>query len=144
MFVEIDSRRLGVDNQVTFLPCLCLTSNDEIFLSDATKLYKYMLARQCPFPDILHDLGKVTQIDWHTLLSHTPKQQNKNICLITKFSPKIDHFIHGIKSNFGMRWKDWWYLCSSSKIRFQTTSQSSTASSLEYYYWWWTWMQQSV
>ena len=75
-------------------------SNDEIFIKDATKLLKYFLARQCPFSDILHNFNKVKQIDRHKLLSHTPKQQHKNICLITKFSPKIDHFIQSIKSNY--------------------------------------------
>ena len=38
--------------------------------------------------------------DRHKLLSDSPKQQNKNICLITKFSCKIDHFIQSIKANY--------------------------------------------
>ena len=74
--------------------------NDEIFLNDATKLIKYFLARQCPFSDFLLYFNKVKQIDRPKLLSHTPKQQHKNICLITKFSPKIDHYIHSTKSNY--------------------------------------------
>ena len=70
------------------------------FINDATKPLKYFLARQCPFPDILHNFGKNKQIDRHKLLSHTPKQQNKNICLITRFSPKIGHFIQSTTSNY--------------------------------------------
>ena len=66
----------------------------------AYKLFKYLLARQYPFSDILHHFNKVKQIDRHKLLSHTPKQQHSNICLITKFSPKIDLFIQSIKSNY--------------------------------------------
>ena len=77
-----------------------ICSNNEIFLNDASKLYEYFLARQCPFSDILHDFNKVKQIDRHKLLSHTPKQQHKNICLITKFSPKVDNFIQSIKSDY--------------------------------------------
>ena len=46
--------------------------NDEIFLNDATKLFRYFLARQYPFSDILHHFNKVKQIDRHKLLSHTP------------------------------------------------------------------------
>ena len=83
-----------------FLRYKRICSNDEIFLSDATKLSKYFLARQYPFSDILHNLNKVKQIDRQKLLSHTPKQQHKNICLITQFSPKIDHFIQSTKSNY--------------------------------------------
>ena len=83
-----------------FLRCKRICSNGEIFLNDATKLLKYFLARQCPFSDILHYFSKVKQIDRHKLLSHTPKQQHKNICLITKFSPKVDPFIQSIKSNY--------------------------------------------
>ena len=66
------------------------------FLNDATKLFKYILA----FSDILHNFNRVKLIYRHKLLFHTPKKQNKNICLITKFSPKIDHFIQRIKSNY--------------------------------------------
>ena len=76
-----------------FLRCKRISCNNEIFLSNATKLLKYFLARQCPFSDILHHFNKAKEIDRHKLLSHTPKQQHKDICLITKFSPKIDHFI---------------------------------------------------
>ena len=83
-----------------FLRYKCICSNDENFLNDATKSVKYFLSRQCPFTDILHNSSKAKQIDRHKLLSHTPKQQHKNICLITKFSPKIDHFIQSIKSNY--------------------------------------------
>ena len=71
-----------------------------IFLSDATKLFKYFLARQCRFSDILNYFNKAKQIGRRKLLSHTPKQQQKNICIITKFSPKVDHFIQSIKSNY--------------------------------------------
>ena len=77
-----------------------ICSNDKIFLNDATKLFKYFLARQYPFSDILHDFNKVKKIDRLKLLSHTPKQQHNNIFLITKFSPKIDLFIQNIKSNY--------------------------------------------
>ena len=73
-----------------------IMTNDEIFLNDATKLFKYFLARQCSFSDVLHNFSKVKQIDRQKLLSHTPKQQHKNICLITKFSQKIDHFIKAL------------------------------------------------
>ena len=83
-----------------FLRYRRICSNDEIFLNDATTLFKYFLARQCPFSDILHDFNKVKQIDRCKLLSNTPKQQSKNISLITKFSPKIDDFIQSIKSNY--------------------------------------------
>ena len=83
-----------------FLHYKRICSNDNTFLNGATKLFKYFLARQCPFSDILNDFNKVKQIDRHKLLSNTHKQQHKNICLITKFSPKIDHFIHSIKSNY--------------------------------------------
>ena len=58
--------------------------NDKIFLKDATKLFKYFLTRQYPISDILHNFNKVKQIDRHKLLSHTPKQENKYVCLITK------------------------------------------------------------
>ena len=83
-----------------FLCCKRICSNDEMFLNDATKLLKYFLARQCPFSDILHYFYKVKQIGRHKQLSHTPKQQHKNISLITKFSPKIDHFIQSMKSKY--------------------------------------------
>ena len=83
-----------------FLRYKRICSNDEIFLSDAINLFKYFLARQYPFSDILHNFNKVEQIDRHTLLYHTSKQQNKIICLITKFSSKIDNFIQGNKSNY--------------------------------------------
>ena len=83
-----------------FLRYKRICSNDNTFLNGAIKLFKYFLARQCPFSDILDNFNKVKQIDRHKLLSHTPKQQYKNICLITKFSPKIDHFIQGTKSNY--------------------------------------------
>ena len=77
-----------------------ICSIDGIFLNHATKLSKYFLARQCKFSDILHSFNKVEQIDRHKLLSHTPKQLNKNICLIIKFSTNIDHFIQSIKSKY--------------------------------------------
>ena len=32
--------------------------------------------------------------------NYSPTQQHKNICLITKFSPKFDHFIQSVKSNY--------------------------------------------
>ena len=83
-----------------FLRYKRICSNGEIFLIDATNLPKYFLARQCPFSDILHKFNKVKQIDRHKLLSHTHKRQHKNIYIITKFSPKIDHFIQSTKSNF--------------------------------------------
>ena len=67
--------------------------------SDCLARNKYFLARQCPFSDILHDFNKDTQVERHKLLCHTLKQHNKIICLITKFSPKIDHYIQSIKSN---------------------------------------------
>ena len=83
-----------------FLRYKRICSNDECFLNDATKLRKYFLARQCPFSDILHYFNKVKQIDRLKLLSRTPKQQPKNICLIIKFSPRIHNFIQSIKSNY--------------------------------------------
>ena len=83
-----------------FLRYRRIYSNDEIFLNDATKLFEYFLARQCTFSDIHHNFNKVKRIDRRKLHSHTIKQQQKNICLITKFSPKIDHFIQSIKSNY--------------------------------------------
>ena len=55
-----------------FLRYKRIWSNGEIFLNDATILYEYFLARQCPFYDILHHFNKVKQIDSHKLLSHTP------------------------------------------------------------------------
>ena len=79
-----------------------ISSNDDIFLNDATKLFKYFLARQYPFSNILHHFNKVKDIDRHKLLLHTPKQQHSNICLITKFSPKIDIFIQSTKSNYSI------------------------------------------
>ena len=85
-----------------FLHCKRICSNDEIIFNDATKLFKYFLARQCPSSDILHHFNKVKQIDRHKLLSYTPKQHHSNICLITKFSPKIDLFIQSIKSNYSI------------------------------------------
>ena len=85
-----------------FLRYKRIFSNDEMFLNDATKLFKYFLARQYPFSDILHHFNKVKQIDRHKLLSHTLKQQHSNICLITKFCPKIDLFIQSIKSNYSI------------------------------------------
>ena len=63
-------------------------------------ILKYFLARQCPFSDILHNFIKVKQNDRHKLLSKIPKQQVIDICLITKFCPKIDHFNQTIKSNY--------------------------------------------
>ena len=60
-----------------FLRYKLICSNDEIFLNDATKLFKYFLAGQYPFTDIVHDFNKVKQIDRHKLLSHTLKQQKK-------------------------------------------------------------------
>ena len=83
-----------------FLHYRHIPSNDDIFLNDATKLLKYFLARQCPFSDILHNFNKDKHIDRHQVLSYTQKQQNINIYLITKFSPKIDHFIQSINSNY--------------------------------------------
>ena len=83
-----------------FLHCEHVCSNDDVFLNDATKVYKYFLARQCPFSDILHNLCIVKQIDRHKLLSHTSKQQYKDICIVTKFIPNIEHFIQSIKSNY--------------------------------------------
>ena len=83
-----------------FLRYKRICSNDEVFLNDATKLLKFFQARQCPFSDILHNINKVKQFDRQKLLSHTPKQQLKNNFLITKFSPKIDHFIQSTKSNY--------------------------------------------
>ena len=77
-----------------------ICSNDDIFLNDAAKLFKYFLARKYPFSDILHYFNKVKQIDRHKLLSHTPMQQYKYISLINIFSPKIDLFIQSIKSNY--------------------------------------------
>ena len=85
-----------------FLRYKRICSNDEIFFNDATKLFKYFLAREYPFSDILHYFNKVKQIDRHKLLSHTPKQKHNNICLITKFSPKIDPFIQSTKSNYSI------------------------------------------
>ena len=85
-----------------FLRYKRICSNDEILLNDATKLFKYFLARQCPFSEILHHFNKVKLIDRHKLLSHSPKQHYRNICLITKFSPNIDHFIQRIKSNYSI------------------------------------------
>ena len=83
-----------------FLRYKRICPNGESFLNDATKLFKYFLARQYPFSDILHYFNKVKQIDRHKLLSHTPKQQHNNICLITKFSSKIELFIQNMKSNY--------------------------------------------
>ena len=40
-----------------------ICSNDKKFLHNATKLLKYFLARQYPFPDILHNFNKVKQIN---------------------------------------------------------------------------------
>ena len=77
-----------------------ICSNDEHFLSDVAKLFKHLLARQYPFPDIPENFNKANNIGVLKRLSHTPKQYNKNICLITKFIPKIDHFIQSIKSNY--------------------------------------------
>ena len=74
----------------------------KFFFNDATKLFKYFLAIHCPFSDILHHFNKVKQIDRRKLLSHTHKQHHSNICLITKFSPKIDLFIQSIKSNYSI------------------------------------------
>ena len=72
----------------------------KFFSTMPPKLLKYFLSRQYPFSDILHNFNKAKQIDRHKLLSHTPKQRHKNICLTTKFSPKIDHFIQSINSNY--------------------------------------------
>ena len=58
---------------VNFYVIFRICSNDEIFFNDATKLFKYFLAREYPFSDILHHFNKVKQIDRHKLLSHTPK-----------------------------------------------------------------------
>ena len=66
-----------------FLRYKRICSDDDVFLNDATKLFKYFLARQYPFYDILHNFSKVKQIDRHKLLSNTPKQQHSNICRIT-------------------------------------------------------------
>ena len=61
-----------------FLRYKRICSNNELFLNDATKLFKYFLARQYPFYDILHNYDKVKQIDRLKLLSHTPKKQQKH------------------------------------------------------------------
>ena len=116
-----------------FLRYKRICANHEFFLNDSTKLLKYFLARKYPFSGILHNFNKVKQIDRHRLLSHTPKQQHKNICLITKFSPTIGHFIQSTKSDYRIL-KDWRYLCSTSNTRFQATSQPSSASNQEYHY----------
>ena len=55
------------------------------------------LARQYPFSNILHDINKVNRIDRPNLLSLSMKQHNINICLITEFSPEVNHFIQSIK-----------------------------------------------
>ena len=70
------------------------------FLNDASKLFRYFTARQFPFSDNLHYFNTVKLTDRRKLLSHTPKQQHNNICLITIFIPKIDIFIHSTKSNY--------------------------------------------
>ena len=44
--------------------------NDKIFQNDATKLFKYFLARQYPFSDMLHYFHKAEQIDRQTTLPH--------------------------------------------------------------------------
>ena len=54
-----------------------ICSNDDTFLNDATKIFKYFLAKQYPFSDILHDFNRVKQIDRHKLLSHTPNSNTK-------------------------------------------------------------------
>ena len=54
-----------------FLCYKCICSNDKIFLSDPSKLFKYFLSRQYPFSDIHHKLNKVKLIGRHKLLSHT-------------------------------------------------------------------------
>ena len=77
---------------IQFLRYIHICSNSEIFLNDATKFLKYFIARQYPLSDIHRSFNKVEQIVRHKLLCHSLKQQNKNICLITKFSPIIDHF----------------------------------------------------
>ena len=84
-----------VDDEGSLLPiCRDCTS------PNGFELYIYIYI--CPFSDIHHDFNKVKQIDRHKLLSHTPKQQHKNICLITKFSLKIDHFIQSVKYNYSI------------------------------------------
>ena len=85
-----------------FLRYKRICSTDDIFLNDATKLFKYFLARQCPFSDILHHFNIVKQIDRHKLLSHTKKQQHSNIYLFTIFCPEIDLFIQSNKSNYSI------------------------------------------
>ena len=74
--------------------------NDEILHIHATKLFKYFLPRQCPFPDCLHNNKKARHIDRLKFLSNFPKYNNKNICVLTIFCPKIDHFTQCIKSNY--------------------------------------------
>ena len=85
-----------------FLRYKRICSNEKKFFNDATKLFKYFLARQYPFSDILHHFNKVKQIDRHKLLSYTSKQHHSNICQITKFSPKIDLFIQSTKSKYSI------------------------------------------
>ena len=65
-----------------FLRYKRICSYDDIFLNDATKIFKYFLARQCPFSDIPHHFNKDKQIDRHKLFSHSPKRQHSNICLM--------------------------------------------------------------
>ena len=74
--------------------------NDGIFLSDATKLFKWFLSRKYHFSDILHRFNKVKQIERHKLLYHAHKQHTQNICLVTKFSSKSDHFVQSTMSNY--------------------------------------------
>ena len=83
-----------------FLRCKRICSSDEIFFNEATNLFRFFLAGQFPFSDISHNIKEVKQIDRHKLHSNTPKQQHKHIYLITKFSPKIEHFFQSNKSNY--------------------------------------------
>ena len=62
--------------------------NDEMFLNNISKHLNTFY------------LDRAKQIDRRELLFHTPKQQDKSSCLITKFRSKIDHFIQSIKSNY--------------------------------------------
>ena len=60
-----------------FLRLKRICSNDEIFINDATKLFKYFLHRQCSFSDILYHFNKAKQINRNKRLSYTPKQKKK-------------------------------------------------------------------
>ena len=97
--LDISNNLLSTVNFYVTNACVLMT---KFFSTMPPNFSKYFLARQCPFSDILHHFNKVKQIDRHKLLSHAPKQQHSNICLITKFSPKIDLFIQRTKSNYSI------------------------------------------